>query len=352
MYDEPMILYGKSIHLVHSQPIFMPDLKSIEEQLFRISKPEEFNALSLEIFHFQYANNDIYRQFVDFLKVNPFNVQEYTQIPFLPIEFFKAHQVTTTRFKPEAVFTSSGTTGQQTSTHEVKSLALYEKSFKKTFQHFFGKTREMVILALLPSYLEREGSSLVYMADKLIQDSAYEESGFYLDNLQELADQLQALQKKQIPTVLIGVTYALLDLAEQFPIAFPELILMETGGMKGRRKEMVRSDLHAQLSQAFQVKHICSEYGMTELLSQAYAPKKGVFLTPPWMKVMVRDTNDPLSYLEQGRTGGLNIIDLANLYSCSFIATKDLGKAYAHGGFEVLGRFDNSDIRGCNLLVD
>ncbi len=330
----------------------MPDLKAIEDQLFRISTPDEFNALALEIFHFQYGNNQIYRQFVDLLNIQTSQIQHFKQIPFLPIEFFKTHEVRSGNFDAEAIFTSSGTTGMSTSRHMVKSLDLYQKSFMASFKLFFGEPKDMVILALLPSYMEREGSSLVYMANALIEQSQQAESGFYLHDLDALAQSLKGLSSRKKPTLLLGVTYALLDLAEKYPIHFPELMLMETGGMKGQRKEMVRTELHQQLSKAFGIQNVYSEYGMTELLSQAYSKGQGKFHTPPWMKVVLREMNDPFTYLYDGKTGGVNVIDLANLYSCSFIATQDLGKQHPDGSFEVLGRFDNSDLRGCNLMVE
>lgn len=252
---------------------------------------------------------------------------------------------------PQVVFTSSGTTGMVQSRHPVSDITLYEKSFTCGFEHFYGKAEDYVILALLPSYLEREGSSLIYMVDSLIKQSNDESSGYFLYNHAELFDTLQRLQHKKKKVLLIGVTYALLDFAEAYSLNFPDLIVMETGGMKGKRRELIRAELHNILTAAFGVTSIHSEYGMTELLSQAYSSGGGIFRCPPWMKIQIRDMNDPLSQMENGYTGGVNIIDLANRYSCSFIATQDLGKAYSDGSFEILGRFDNSDIRGCNLLV-
>ena len=329
----------------------MPKIKSVENKILNVSSHDDFNELALEIFHFQYKNNIVYNQFVDFLNIQVSQLVNYTQIPFLPVEFFKTHNVVSEAFDPQIIFSSSGTTGIQTSKHYVKNLELYELSIKKTFNLFFGSPQDFVILALLPSYLERDGSSLVYMANKLINDSNKPESGFYLNEYNELHSLLTILKSRKQKVILLGVTYALLDLAEQFPIDFPELILMETGGMKGKRKELIRDELHTKLKTAFGVSQIYSEYGMTELFSQAYSFGEGVFSTPPWMKILIRDVNDPLSIMPIGKAGGINIIDLANIYSCSFIATQDLGKIRLNNTFEILGRFDNSDVRGCNLLV-
>ncbi len=329
----------------------MQDIDVTEKNIFNLHTKEAFRELTLKVFRFQYHHNPVYRQFADGLGVHPDKVKAVRDIPFLPIEFFKTHHVVCGRFTPEAVFESSGTTGANTSRHFVKSLVLYEKSLLTGFRMFFGTPEDFVFLALLPSYLERTGSSLVHMADRLIRLSGHTESGFYLYDYERLAKTLQALKKQKKKVILLGVTYALLDLAEQYPMDFPELIVMETGGMKGKRREMVREELHGILQKAFGVEAIFSEYGMTELLSQAYSKGQGLFSTPPWMKVLIRDVNDPLSYVPAGKSGGINIIDLANLYSCSFLATQDLGKYHSDGRFEVLGRFDNSDIRGCNLMI-
>lgn len=330
----------------------MTDTDRLTEKIFQIRNQSDFSSLALKIFRFQYNNNLVYKQFVDALGVNPVHVDRIEKIPFLPIEFFKSHRVTTGSFQEETIFISSGTTGMQTSKHYVKSLALYEKSVLKGFRLFFGEPSDYVFLALLPSYLERDGSSLVHMAKKLTEWTDDPRSGFYLYDYQKLAKALSELEKEMKKVLLLGVTYALLDLAGQFPISFPDLILMETGGMKGNRKEMVREELHSRLTTAFGVKKIFSEYGMTELLSQAYSKGEGRFDMPPWMHILIRDVNDPGSILPKGKSGGINVIDLANVYSCSFIATQDLGKILPGGGFKVLGRFDNSDIRGCNLLVE
>jgi phenylacetate-coenzyme A ligase PaaK-like adenylate-forming protein len=329
----------------------MPDFKLSENKIFTISTPSSFNETALEIFHFQYKNNPVYRHFTDYLGIRPADINEYTQIPFLPIEFFKDHRIVSGDFIEEAVFKSSGTTGMQTGKHFIKSLSLYEHSFLTNFEQQFGPVKDFVILALLPSYLERQGSSLVYMMDKLIRFSGDENSGFYLYDYDRLAETLKKLKNTPKKVLLMGVTYALLELAEKHPIRFPELILMETGGMKGMRREMIREELHTILKEAFGVEQVYSEYGMTELLSQAYALRDGNFQTPPWMKILIRDINDPLALVKNGQSGGINIIDLANIHSCSFIATKDLGRKTGEDTFEMLGRYDDSDVRGCNLLI-
>ncbi len=329
----------------------MPQLDLLKKRIFSISSLKEFNEIALQLFRYQYKNNAVYHSFVDGLHVRISEVRHFSKIPFLPVEFFKDHKVITGDFEPEIIFTSSGTGGSGTSRHFVKERSLYEESFQKTFELFFGKPKEYIILALLPSYLEREGSSLVYMTEKLIALSGHRESGFYLHDYEKLAGMLKKLRDENRKVMLLGVTYALLELAEEYPVDFPELILMETGGMKGKRKEMIREELHEILINAFRVPKVYSEYGMTELLSQAYSKGEGKFVTPPWMKVLIRDTNDPLTLLPDGKAGGINIIDLANIHSCAFLATQDLGKILPDVNFEVLGRFDNSDVRGCNLLV-
>lgn len=329
----------------------MPNIKSLINTVFSINSSAAFNRVALKVFNYQYKHNTIYSQYVDYLNRDINAIDHYTKIPFLPIEFFKTHQIQSGNFNPEVTFISSGTTGMSVSRHPVGDLSIYEKSFFKGFNLFFGDPSGYVFLALLPSYLEREGSSLIYMAEKLIKSSSHSESGFYLNEYNKLSDVLLRLKSENKKTILLGVTYALLNLAEEFPINFPELIVMETGGMKGKRKEMVRDELHAILTSSFGVSKIYSEYGMTELLSQAYSKGEGQFMTPPWMKVLIRDINDPFEILPPDKTGGVNIIDLANIHSCSFIETKDLGKNHPDGSFEILGRFDNSDVRGCNLLV-
>jgi phenylacetate-coenzyme A ligase PaaK-like adenylate-forming protein len=322
-----------------------------KQQIFSINSTERFNAAALQVFRHQAKNCKIYSDFIAGLKIDPASVTTLQQIPFLPIEFFKAHAVVSAPDPIQVTFTSSGTTGMITSSHYITDVSWYEDSFRDAFNLFYGDIEKYTVLALLPSYLEREGSSLIYMAEDLIAQSKNPDSGFYLYNHNELAAQLKKQQQEQKPTLLIGVTFALLDFVEQYSINFPELIVMETGGMKGRRKEMIREELHDTLCKGFGVAAIHSEYGMTELLSQAYSKGSGIFNCPPWMQIITRDTNDPMSMVTNGKAGGINVIDLANLNSCSFIATQDLGKVYADGSFEVLGRFDNADIRGCNLLI-
>ncbi|MFA6278050.1 MAG: acyl transferase [Pedobacter sp.] len=321
------------------------------EQIFSINNEVAFNEVALAIFQHQEKNCEVYHDYIHHLKIDLASVNNYKKVPFLPISFFKTHEVLCSNLKPEIVFSSSGTTGQITSKHLVSNVNIYEQSFNKAFEQFYGNPIEICILALLPSYLEREGSSLIYMVDDLLKQSKHPQSGYFLHNLDQLYTTLLELKKNGQKTILIGVTYALLDFVEQFEIDFPELIIMETGGMKGKRKEMVREELHETLYAGFGVNQIHSEYGMTELLSQAYSYGQGIFNCPRWMKILLRDTSDPLSLLENKQSGGINVIDLANINSCSFIATQDLGKFHPNGGFEVLGRFDNADIRGCNLLV-
>ena len=319
--------------------------------IFTISNQKQFDKIALKVFRFQYENNLVYREFCDFLKTDVQKVKSIQQIPFLPIQFFKSHSVVSSTNPIQTTFTSSGTTGMITSKHLVTDVSIYEESYRKGFSQFYGNIEDYVVLALLPSYLEREGSSLIHMIDDLIQLSNQPESGFYLHNYDELIAKLIQLDQAGQNVILIGVTYALLDLIEKHTFQLENTIIMETGGMKGKRKEMIREELHQQLCEGFGVNAIHSEYGMTELLSQAYSLGEGIFECPSWMQVLVRDTEDALSYVREGKTGGINVIDLANINSCSFIATQDLGKKYPNGSFEVLGRFDHSDIRGCNLMV-
>lgn len=319
--------------------------------VFKNHSDETFNHLCLDVFAYQYEHIEVYREFANHLKKHPKNTKHYSEIPFLPIEFFKTHPLIDQMGKEELVFKSSGTTGMSRSQHFLANVKLYEESFINGFKHFYGSPEEIVILALLPSYVENGDSSLVYMANKLIQLSQQKESGFYLNNYNELIAQLQQLKDSSKKVILLGVSYALLDIAEKTQISYPKLFIMETGGMKGRRKEMVREELHEYLRAGFGVDKIHSEYGMTELLSQAYSKGNGIFETPPWMKIMIRDVNDPLSWMPEGKSGAVNIIDLANFHSISFIATQDLGKITAKNQFEILGRFDHSDVRGCNLLI-
>jgi len=321
------------------------------KELFSVSDQGSFEALSLEIFHYQVRKNEVYGRFVANLGLDIEHIKDFKNIPYLPIEFFKSQKIVCGDALPEAIFSSSGTSGMVQSQHLVNDVSIYVESYRKAFQLFYGDIKDYALLALLPSYQEREGSSLIYMIDDLLKQSQEEKSGYFLYDHQALKQSLEDLKKSKTPTILIGVTYALLDFVESFQIEFPELIVMETGGMKGKRKELLRAELHEILCTGFGVKSIHSEYGMTELLSQAYSKGNGIFYCPPWMKISVRDTNDPLSLLGHEQTGGINIIDFANINSCSFLATQDLGKTYSNGSFEILGRFDNSDIRGCNLLV-
>jgi len=321
-----------------------------EKDIFKISSDEEFETTALAVFQFQYNTVKVYRDFCDLLKVDPTSVQNLEDIPFLPIQFFKSHKILADNSDSEKIFFSSGTMGVGTSKHFVNDLSLYKKSFLTTFTNYFGDLEELCVLALLPSYLEQENSSLVFMADELIKKTNNPHSGFYLDETEALIEKLQYFESSNQKTILLGVSYALLDLIEQQSFHLKNTIIMETGGMKGRRKEMIKEELHHLLKKGFGVSTIYSEYGMTELLSQAYSKGDGIFTCPPWMKVITRDTEDAQSKVME-QTGGINIIDLCNLYSCSFIATQDLGKTYADGSFEILGRFDDSDIRGCNLMV-
>ncbi len=320
-------------------------------EIFSIKTVEQFNELALQAFNCQYNNVEVYADYCRYLGVALSKVEHYTQIPFLPVSFFKTHNIIINNSEPEIVFTSSGTTGTVTSKHPVSDVSIYQQSFTTAFKQFYGNPENYCILALLPSYLERTGSSLVYMAEHLIKQSKYSESGFYLNNYEELRDILVTLEQRGVKIILLGVTYALLELAEKFPVPLNNCIVMETGGMKGRRKEIIRNELHDILKKGLGVKHIHSEYGMTELLSQAYSKGNGVFNTPPWMKIIIRDSYDPFSLVNNGRSGAINIIDLANINSCSFIETSDLGKINPDNSFSILGRFDNSDIRGCNLMV-
>lgn len=323
----------------------------LSEEIFSVKSESEFRELSLRVFEHQYHNNKVYHQFCNLLKREPAGINSLEDIPFLPIEFFKTRRVVSSKITPEITFTSSGTTGKQTSKHFVTDLSLYESSFLRAFDIFYGDPEDLVILALLPSYLERTGSSLIYMADTLIKKSKHSESGFYLNNLDQLQETLIKTEEAGKKTLLLGVSFALLDLVERYSFKLKNTIVMETGGMKGRRKEMIRTELHEILCEGFGVSVIHSEYGMTELLSQAYSTGDGIFECPPWLQILIRDSEDPLSYLPQQKTGGINVIDLANFNSCSFVATQDLGRKIEAGKTEIMGRFDHSDIRGCNLLI-
>jgi phenylacetate-coenzyme A ligase PaaK-like adenylate-forming protein len=323
---------------------------TLDNKIFEIDSSEEFEEMALAVFRHQYKHTKIYRTYCDYLNISEEKITSIETIPFLPIQFYKSQQIISEGLSPEALFTSSGTTGNTTSKHYIADISLYEKSFLNGFQKFYGKPDSYAILALLPSYLERENSSLVFMVDRLIKDSGHIDSGFYLDELSTLTEKLNELEAAGQKSLLLGVSYALLDLIEAQTFNLEHTIVMETGGMKGRRKEMVKEALHARLKDGFGVDKIHSEYGMTELLSQAYSHGEGLFRCPPWMKILTRDPNDSLTLIN-GKTGGINIIDLANIHSCSFIASEDLGKVHPDGSFEILGRFDTSDIRGCNLMV-
>jgi len=324
----------------------------LSETIFRIKNEQDFEDAALRIFKYQYINNAVYQRFCNLLGVISSSVKYSADIPYLPISFFKQTKIMSSSSAIQQVFTSSGTTGSITSRHYITDLSIYEKSFRKGFYYFYGNITDYTVLGLLPSYLERKNSSLIYMTEKLIKESQQVESGFYLNEIEELITTIHRLQKQNKKILLIGVSFALVDIAEKYDLHLDKnIIIMETGGMKGRRKEMIRPELHQILKKGFGVSTIHSEYGMTELLSQAYSQGQGIFYCPPWMKISIRDTEDPLKSLPSGKTGGINIIDLANIYSCSFIATQDLGKTHPNGSFEILGRFDHSDIRGCSLMV-
>ena len=323
----------------------------MQNAVFNIQDQSDFKTCALQVFRHQFKNNAVYRSFCDLLYIHSSDVKEVEEIPFLPIQFFKSHAVLSSTQAVQETFTSSGTTGSSVSKHMVTDLSWYTKSYTKGFEYFYGPIEDYTVLGLLPNYLERDGSSLIYMVDDFIKKSNNPASGFYLNNLTELSKTLIELDKKGEKVLLIGVTFALLDLIERQQFTLQNTIIMETGGMKGRRKEIIRNELHEILCAGFGVSKIHSEYGMTELLSQGYSSGDGVFDCPPWMKILARDTEDALTMVGANKTGGLNVIDLANYNSCSFIATQDLGKIDNNGRFEVLGRFDHSDIRGCNLMV-
>lgn len=321
------------------------------DTIFNIGNEADFEAKTFQIFKHQFENNRTYRSFCDLLYKHPSDIKHIEDIPFLPIEFFKSHKIISNNHSIQETFTSSGTTGSIPSKHHVTDINIYEKSYRKGFEYFYGNIEEYIILALLPNYLERKGSSLVYMANDLIQRSKQAESGFYLDELDALTKKLIKLDNEGKKILLIGVSFALLDLIEKTQFQLRNTVIMETGGMKGRRKELIRTELHQLLCEGFGVSEIHSEYGMTELLSQGYSKGNGNFETPPWMRLFTRDPEDALTIQSQGKSGGINVIDLANINSCSFIATQDLGKVYSNNSFEIIGRFDHSDIRGCNLMV-
>jgi phenylacetate-coenzyme A ligase PaaK-like adenylate-forming protein len=327
----------------------MQFINNFKKKLFSLTQ-NNFEQTALAAFYFQAENNPIYAEYLSYLNVDPHKVQQLRHIPFMPIEFFKTRYISSLSAEPELIFTSSGTTGAQTSRHALYDGLFYRQVARHIFRNFYGDVSTYCVLALLPAYLEREGSSLVYMVNDFIEQ-AQSGSGFYLNNTGELTQQLKHLHNRQVKILLIGVTFALLDLAEQIAPDLSEVIVMETGGMKGRRKEMTRAEVHAILTEAFGCSTIHSEYGMTEMLSQCYAQSEGVFQSPPWVKILLREVNDPFNMDVSLRSGGINVIDLANIETCCFIETKDIGLSRGEGKFEVLGRFDNSDIRGCNLLV-
>jgi hypothetical protein len=321
----------------------------LEHKIFTI-KDTEFESLALELFRFQYKENVVYQQYVRLLQVNPLTVTSIQKIPFLPIDFFKSHRVVTTSFEPEVIFESSGTSQTSRSHHLIKKFSLYRQSFRIAFENNYGPASDWCILGLLPSYLERKNSSLVAMVDELISMSEHPQSGFYLYEYEKLSRVLEELKTQEQKTILIGVTFALLDFAEKCPKALHDTVVIETGGMKGRREEMTRPEVHSLLKSAWNLPVIHSEYGMTELLSQAYSNGDGIYKSPTWQKILLREEDDPLVIKTQGR-GLINIIDLANIYSCAFIATDDIGMLYSNQKFEVLGRRDHSDLRGCSLMA-
>ncbi|MVT11706.1 acyl transferase [Chitinophaga tropicalis] len=314
-------------------------------------KEQELERTALELFRFQYRENTLYRAYVDALRIDPASIRSLLKIPFLPIQFFKTHTVTCGSFTPELVFESSGTTQTINSRHLVKEAGIYEQSFLTAFEQFYGPVEDYVVVGLLPSYLERQHSSLVYMVQDMVKRSGHADSGFYLYEHDKLYSRLQELEARKQKTLLIGVTFGLLDFAERYSLQLEHTIVMETGGMKGRREEWTRQEVHAYLQERLGAGNIHAEYGMTELLSQAYSAGQGIFSCPPWMKVLVRDESDPFQLSAGNAAGVINVIDLANIYSCAFIATEDIGKLHADGKFEVLGRLDNSALRGCSLMV-
>ena len=332
------------------------EISEWENKIFHASF-YNFDRLALELFQFQYWHNNVYRQYADSVHIIPEKVDTIAKIPFLPIQFFKTNVIKTTEYEPQIIFESSGTTKSVNSKHYVKNLDLYKTSFTKCFELFYGPASEWCIIGLLPSYLERKNSSLITMAEELIKQSGHSLSGFYLKDHKKLYHTLLHNEILKQPTLLIGVTFALLDFTEDYTLHLSNTVIMETGGMKGRREEITREEVHEILIKKTGVRQIHSEYGMTEILSQAYSRGKGIFKCPPWMKVLIRSEDDPFFIqtaplsAERTETGIINIIDLANIYSCAFIATDDMGKLYHNGSFEVLGRCDNSDIRGCSLMI-
>lgn len=327
----------------------------IKQEIFKINSTERFNELCMEVFHHQAINNPIYSQYLELIDKKAADISAPHMIPFLPIRFFKTKKIVSAEAPAQIIFTSSATSGMEPSRHYVLEKSVYENSFIKGFEIFYGNPEEYTILALLPSYLEREGSSLVYMADKLIKLSKKPHSGFYLYNHAELANILSQLKADKEKTILLGVSFALLDFVANYHLNFPQLTVVETGGMKGRGQELTRDVLHNTLEKGFGVKEIHSEYGMAELLSQAYSTEDGIFNTPPWMKIIIRNLYNPFHYFigeEESPLGGVNIIDLANINSCSFLETQDIGRIFANGSFTIEGRIKESELRGCNMLLD
>jgi len=334
---------------IQTTMLFSPEINS--NGIFEVKNEKDFEILALKTFQHQANHCSIYQEYISLRNITVESVEKITQIPSLPVEFFKSERIRTGAFHPAKIFASSTTTGAIPSHHHVKDLSIYEQSFLTGFKSVYGDPSDYVILGLLPSYLERPDSSLVYMVEKLISLSKHDESGFFLDNYDALFQRLQSLKNSKKRFLLFGVTFALVDFANAFPADLSGNIVIETGGMKGRQKEITRGELHDLLRAKFNLTAIHSEYGMTELLSQAYATEDGRFRCPTWMKVFIRDLNDPCTLLEPMQTGAVNIIDLANVHSCSFIATDDLGRMHPDGSFEILGRYDQGDVRGCSLLV-
>ncbi len=333
--------------------IHIADLSRDEliKTIFNIKGTADFETATIAVFKYQYQNCKVYKTFCDALNCNVSNVTKFEEIPFMPVDIFRGHKVYCSSKPPELCFHSSTTTGSIPSRHFVADSEIYDISIERCFKLFFGNPQKYCFLALLPGYLERENASLVYMAKRLMEFSANENSGFYLYEHKKLKNVIEKLTDAGEQIILIGVSHALLNFAEKHSFNLKNTIVMETGGMKGQRKEIIRQDLHERLKKAFDLSEIASEYGMTELLSQAYAAGSGKFKTPPWMKVFIKEINDPFANVLTGQTGTINIIDLANVHSCSFIATQDLGKENPDSTFEVLGRLDNSEMRGCNLMI-
>lgn len=323
--------------------------ESFKRNIFHLSE-DTFEKNALDVFIFQSQFNSVYAKYLKLIGVDPASVTAIDQIPFLPIRFFKSNMVKTGDWHEEAIFYSSGTTGQQRSRQYVEDLKFYQKIAATIFKGFYSDLSEYAFLFLLPSYLERSGASLVFMAEHLKEAGGNKYSGFFLDNYDELYQRLLDLRRIGQKTILLGVTFALIDFAAQFSIDWPELIVMETGGMKGRSKELIRENVHDRLKRSFGVPYIHSEYGMTELTSQAYSMGDGWYTCPAWMKIQVRQINDPFTKAIKGKTGVIQVIDLANISTCSFIETADLGRKTENGAFQVLGRMDNSEMRGCNLM--